>query len=127
MTPTAAKPGESVVPKTSTKTCVSVVAPACEYTPTTTLGGVLDTTTYYMTYTSDSQYTMNAWCDIDSTTFDLTYQYFDYPWTQVENPAVWTASLVDNQTYVEVWSERESDYELDVKFSIAYNASVFTT
>lgn len=80
-----------------------------------------------MTYTSDSDYTMNNWCDIDSTTFDLTYQYFNQPWTQVENKDAWTASLVDNQTYVEIWSERESDYELDVKFSISYNASTYAT
>lgn len=52
-----------------------MVAPACALDGSNTFTGVLDTSTYMMTYSADAEFTANVWCNPADLTYTWNYVY----------------------------------------------------
>lgn len=76
-----------------------------------------------MTYSAGSSFTMNSWCDIENLSYSWTYEYMDMPETDADDTLDYRSDLAANMTSSIVWTEQESDYEIDTFFTVSYNST----
>lgn len=100
-------------------------APACVVTSANTFTGSLDTSNYMMTYSTDADFTANAWCNPDSLDFKWTYIYEGESVVDYKTMAPYSAALLANGTANQWEKMHESDFSIENTFKVKYHSSDF--
>lgn len=127
ITPKAAEPGQEPVTLTSHQACLDVNAPACEVDMLAAIG-TSGMTNYVRSYFNMAEWAGNVWCQPDAVSFDWQIKYFNQDWQDEAVDGVpYKDALAVNYTVIDEWSEPDSDYSVDVKFTIDYAPTTYVT
>lgn len=95
----------------------------CELTADTYFDGTLASNSPTMTYEAGSSFKMNSWCDMDNLSYSWTYEYMDQDSKDADDTLDYRSDLAANMTSSIVWTEQESDYQIDTFFTVSYNST----